>query len=530
MSLTLSLPIQSLMTFLPLWIPLIFLASALVDRRMVNRRGAGAWGLAGWASLVALLISLVFASVAIFTPLTTHTLLQTTPLAALMQLLASFIAFVVVRYSRTSMATEPGAVRYLVWLQMTLGAVTLAVVSNHLLVLLAAWIGVSLGLHQLLMFFPQRPRAALAAHKRFLLARFAELCLLVAFLLLHHVHNSWLIGDLLAAYPAELSVAEHAAALLIATAALVTCAQLPLHGWLIQVVEAPTPVSALLHGGIVNLGGFLLILFGPLLMLSPPGQWLVLVVAGLTVALAALIMTTRISIKVRLAWSTSAQMGLMLVECALGLFDLALLHLLAHSCYKAHAFLRAGDAVLVDERLRLAPVLPLSAGRMVSSLLLALAIIAGGLGVLTVFGHAETFTYSSTGPWSPWWLLVLAVATLLLRYHQNLGGLWRWLPFITATLVAYIGLKSLVGEVIPAAPRWNLWADLWLIALFTLVFVGYHLQTHFAHLPWVKRLNVRLYGGFYLDEWATRATLTLWPVRLPMRMHAKQQRLIEGEI
>lgn len=522
MSLALSPPIQSLMTFLPLWIPLIFLASALVGRRMANRRGAGAWGLAGWASLVALLMSLVFASIAILAPLTTHALLQATPLAALMQLLASFIAFVVVRYSRTSMATEPGAGHYLVWLQLTLGAVTLAVVSNHLLVLLAAWIGVSLGLHQLLMFFPQRPRAALAAHKRFLLARFAELCLLVAFLLLHHVHNSWLIDDLLAAYPAELSVAEHTAAVLIAMAALVTCAQLPLHGWLIQVVEAPTPVSALLHGGIVNLGGFLLILFGPLLMLSTPGQWLILVIAGLTVVLTALIMTTRISIKVRLAWSTSAQMGLMLVECALGLFDLALLHLLAHSCYKAHAFLRAGDAVLVDERLRLAPVLPPSAGRMVSSLLLALAIIAGGVGLLTVFSH------SPTGPWSPWWLLVLAVATLFLR--GNGGGLWCWLPFIAVTLLAYISLKSLVGEVIPAASTGNLWADVWLIALFTLVFVGYHLQIHCAHLPWVKRLNIRLYGGFYLDEWATRATLTLWPVRLPMRMHAKQQRLIEGEI
>lgn len=519
----LSSPIASVLIVLPLWVPLIFLTAAVIGRRIGATRDAGAWGLASWTSLGALLASLLFAVVVILTPMDTHPQLQATPLAVLMQLLASFIAFVVVRYSRTSMATEAGARRYLVWLQLTLGAVCLAVVSNHLLLLLAAWVGVSLGLHQLLMFFPERPRAALAAHKRFLLARVAELCLLAAFVLLHQVHGSWLISDLLGAYPTELGIAEHLAALLIAIAALVTCAQLPLHGWLIQVVEAPTPVSALLHGGIVNLGGFLLILFGPLVMLSTPAQWLILVVAGLTVVLAALIMTTRISIKVRLAWSTSAQMGLMLVECALGLFDLALLHLLAHSCYKAHAFLRAGDTVAADSRLRLASVLPPTVRQLVLSLLLATVAVAGVMGILAAFSHTPT------GPWSPWWLLILALSTLLTRRH-GAGGLWRWLLMVALTLVAYVGLKSLLGEVIPANTTGNVWADLWLIALFTLVFAGYHMQVYFAHVPWVNRLNIRLYAGFYLDEWATRATLALWPVRLPVRMHAKHQQMIEGGI
>ncbi|TMO90547.1 NADH-quinone oxidoreductase subunit L, partial [Pseudoalteromonas sp. S3178] len=69
--------------------------------------------------------------------------------------------------------------------------------------------------------------------------------------------------------------------------------------------------------------------------------------------LAALIMTTRISLKVRLAWSTCAQMGLMLVECALGLYELALLHLLAHSAYKAHAFLNSSQWIHEDLTRRL---------------------------------------------------------------------------------------------------------------------------------------------------------------------------------
>ena len=86
---------------------------------------------------------------------------------------------------------------------------------------------------------------------------------------------------------------------MLALAALIKCAQLPLHGWLIQVVEAPTPVSAALHGGVINLGGYLLLLFYPLLSASTPAQALILIVAGVSSVLAALVMMTRISIKVK---------------------------------------------------------------------------------------------------------------------------------------------------------------------------------------------------------------------------------------
>jgi len=517
--------VPSLLSLLPLLVPVIFLSAGIASRR--PRGVPAAWGIAAPASLATLLVSLGFLATATFAPFVSHPLLQAAPLAALMQVLASFIAFVVIRYSRTSMATEPGATSCLTWLLLALAAVCLVVVSNHLLMLLAAWVGISFCLHQLLMFFPERPRAALAAHKKFLFARLAELCLLAAFLLLHHVHGSWLISDILAAPPvASLSTVEHLAMALIVLAALIKCAQLPVHGWLIQVVEAPTPVSALLHGGIINLGGFLLILFGPLLLQADLAQWLALVVGGLTVLLASLIMTTRISVKVRLAWSTSAQMGLMLVECALGLFELALLHLLAHSCYKAHAFLRAGEAVAVDVRSRMAPAQPPTVSQILSAALLAVAAVAFALWMLAL-GGAEV-----SGPWSPWWLLTLALTTLLLRRSGNAiaAPLWRWLPIVGITLTTYVLLKHLLAEVVPVGHSAGVTEDAWMIAVFTLIFAGYHLQTYFAHLPWVNHLNIRLYAGLYLDEWATRATLAVWPVRLPVRMHAKQRQVIEGDL
>jgi NAD(P)H-quinone oxidoreductase subunit 5 len=118
--------------------------------------------------------------------------------------------------------------------------------------------------------------------------------------------------------------------LLVASAAL-KCAQLPFHGWLIQVMEAPTPVSALLHAGVVNIGGFLMIRLAPLMTQSEIAQTLLVICGCTTAVIAALVMTTRVSIKVALAWSTCAQMGFMLLECGLGAYPLALLHIVAHS-------------------------------------------------------------------------------------------------------------------------------------------------------------------------------------------------------
>jgi NADH:ubiquinone oxidoreductase subunit 5 (chain L)/Multisubunit Na+/H+ antiporter, MnhA subunit len=165
-------------------------------------------------------------------------------------------------------------------------------------------------------------------------------------LLLYVEYGTWQMTDLMAAVAnGESSLRAQIAAVLLAQAALIKCAQLPLHGWLIQVVEAPTPVSALLHAGVINLGGVLLIMFAPLISQVPVAQWWILIVAGVSTAIAVSVMSVETNVKAQLAWSTSAQMGLMLIECALGLYHLALLHLLAHSCYKAWSFLAAGTRV-----------------------------------------------------------------------------------------------------------------------------------------------------------------------------------------
>ncbi|WP_137145469.1 proton-conducting transporter membrane subunit [Mycolicibacterium sp. CR10] len=138
-------------------------------------------------------------------------------------------------------------------------------------------------------------------------------------------------------------------AMLIVTAALSRCAQIPFHRWLPATLAAPTPVSALLHAGVVNAGGILLIRLSPLP--SPAlAAGLVVVAGAATMAYGAAIMLVKPDIKGALVYSTMAQMGFMLLSCGLGLWAATVIHLFAHGFYKATLFLSSGSAIARHRR------------------------------------------------------------------------------------------------------------------------------------------------------------------------------------
>ena len=428
--------------------------------------------------------------------------------------LISFMAIILIRFSERYLQGEKRAHQFWQWLLLSLASVSVVVLSNHLLLLWSGWVAISLCFHRLLLFYPDRPRAVLAAHKKFILARLAELCLLGAVLLLYAHHGSFQLNIIFDHYlglseGAELSFIEKLAAFLIAQTALIKCAQLPLHGWLIQVVEAPTPISALLHAGIINLGGFLLISFAPLMVLAPLAQWTLIIVAGLS--------------KVRLAWSTCAQMGLMLIECALGLYELALLHLLTHSLYKAYAFLSTGEAVQDYSLKQLAPQKTIT----LSGALICISLAFAATAAIAVFTNYE-------GPLSVWLLVNTALALYLITAFSH-GGLWGSLQalFISTALVGfYLAGKSLIGNLIPSLATAGMLdaMDFWLMILFLFLFV---LTVQIRLFPQAKQTQTLyrwLFSGLYLDEVMTRLTLQLWPVVLRPTLHqskAKQQSIKE---
>ncbi|RUM54894.1 MAG: NADH-quinone oxidoreductase subunit L [Marinomonas sp.] len=503
------------MTFMTFLLPALFAVSGILcGLSRLERRAAC---IALWSVRGAPLLLVGILSFWLVTKPDPQAAFHGSLLSALMLILVVFMAWVLVQFSQHYMKGEQRVAQYYRWLMLTLAAVTLTLSSNHLLGFWIGWVGISLGLHFLLTFYPERPRAILAAHKKFILARVAELSLLVAFALLYWEHQTWYLLELMSHIGGTLSWSEQVAACLIAVAALMKCAQLPVHGWLMQVVEAPTPISALLHAGIINLGGYLVLTFYPLLHLSHSATWLLLIVAGFTTLFSALIMTTRISVKVRLAWSTSAQMGLMLLECALGLYELAVLHLLTHSVYKAHAFLNSSSAVQEFLTRRAAPDDTPNPIIWLSAFLFSVA---------TVIFSALFWHYQ--GPMSPWLLMALAL-TVLVAQGRSIPKPVPWPRLLMLTFglsLLYGGLKTTLGWLFHghiAAHTEIPWsaADLWVSGIFISLFVLAVCLRYYAHLAWVNRFSVILFAGLYMDEWFTKVTLKIWPVALPAYSKAK---------
>ena len=123
-------------------------------------------------------------------------------------------------------------------------------------------------------------------------------------------------------------------------------AQIPFHVWLPGAMEAPTPVSALIHAAtMVNAGPFLLVRLSPLIMLSPYAMTFIFIIGATTAIFAGIVSLTQSDIKKILAYSTISQIGFMVMACGLGAFAVAIFHLLAHGCYKAFFFLSTGNAL-----------------------------------------------------------------------------------------------------------------------------------------------------------------------------------------
>ena len=319
------------------------------------------WRIAGWLMVLSMGASLVVALLLVIQPrlggdsATLATLgrslgLYPTGIAVWMALMVAFVGWVILRFADNYLNQDPGRDRFLPWFLATIASVLVLVFTNHLLILAGAWIGVSLALHHLLTLYQDRSQARMAAVQKFIVSRAGDALVISGVVLLYLHYDTFYLPDMIANEAALTggSLALDVASVALALAAILKCAQIPFHGWLIRVMEAPTPVSALLHAGVINLGGFLWLRLFPVFDGFTAGHLVLLVMGGMTAVVAVLTMMTQHSVKHALAWSTCAQMGFMLFEIGMGAYTLALLHLLAHSLYKAHSFLASGRTVTVS--------------------------------------------------------------------------------------------------------------------------------------------------------------------------------------
>lgn len=532
---------QSLTPLLVLAVPLLMLLVGLIPAQIANARPRRMGRLAEGAAWLAFGSALLAAATHAYETTHTWTLWSTSlpgdlgalslsvyvnAVTVIMLLLVSFVGVVVSRYSRNYLDGERDQGRFYKWLSLTLASILALIVVGNLLMFALAWMATSLSLHQLLVFYRHRPTAVLAAHKKFVVSRISDLSLLLAVLLIGSTLHTLEFGEVFAALEdmqGSLPAGLHWAAVFIVISAALKSAQLPFHGWLLQVMEAPTPVSALLHAGIVNAGAFLVIRMSPVMSQADVALALLAVIGLVTLAVASLVMLTQTSIKVSLAWSTTAQMGFMLLECGLGLYSLAMLHLVAHSLYKAHAFLSSGSGV---DAFR-GPAMPKPTGgcRPVE-LLMALAATASitvAMGMAFGLDVQSQPTLFAVGA-----VVAIAVSQLLLQGRRHAVGAGFMAQIVGLSIVvaaAYFVLHglfehALADSVFPVArPHSPLMIALTAatVTVFLLLLVFQQLF-RFTATPLAEAVYVHLYNGLYIDTVVTRALNRLWPTPSPQAL------------
>lgn len=460
------------------------LATAALSRRLGER--AAATSIAGGAlGLLAALPLLVAVGVdGPVSVLAGDAGLHAGRLGALLLVLIGVVGLVVPAFASRYLAGDPRHTRFFVLTGVTISATAAMVAAATLAGLVVAWVIAGAGLVALIAHERGLPAAGAASRRAAACFTVGDGALVLALVLVIAT-----IGDLDLRDPAAAARQLEGAtvggiglgplvAVLVVIAALVRSAQVPVGGWLPGTVAAPTPVSALLHAGLVNAGGILLVTLAPIVLLSPVAVALAFAAGAVTALYGTALMLARSDIKGRLAHSTMGQMGFMVLQCSLGALSAAVFHLVAHGMYKATLFLGSGGVVHERSALRRAPraadarggtaraladaawavVVPLAA------LLAAVALLAPGVAGKPGATVLLAFAWASGAQAAFWWLRLRGAGELR-RTPLALG----LLALAMAGYVAALGaVEAFLAPALPAMSAAG-WAPEWLAAPVLLV-------------------------------------------------------------
>jgi len=268
-------------------------------------------------------------------------------------------------------------------------SVMVFVMSNHILALLLSWFAMGVFMARLIGVNSDwgEARESQKFSQKFFLTGTLLLSvgvILLAFLTDHFTLSG--IVDNLESVPFYFLLI---AALLIITAAIIQSAIYPFHRWLLSAMTAPTPASALMHAGFVNGSGILLALFSTVVITSNT-LTLIFIIGGLTAIIAQFTKLLQVNVKQKLACSTIAQMGFMIMQCGLGFFNAAVVHLILHGFYKAYLFLSSGEEIANN-----APQKPLDLKINAMQIVVVLIFGALGAGLFTLLTGKTNLTDSS---------------------------------------------------------------------------------------------------------------------------------------
>jgi NADH-quinone oxidoreductase subunit L len=293
--------------------------------------------------------------------------LRADPLSTMMLVMITFVGTLIMIFAVGYMDGDAGYARFFATMSLFVFAMTTLVLANNFMMLFLGWEGVGLCSYLLIGHWFKKPEAAAAARKAFLVTRLGDVGMLIG---LYVIWGGFMVkgpdGQPVHLYsfdyPAVFAAAgEQSNGMLLAACLLLFCgaagksAQFPLHVWLPDAMEGPTPVSALIHAAtMVTAGVYLVARCTPLFVLAPDAQLVVGVIGAFTALMAALIALTQNDLKRVLAYSTLSQLGYMFLALGCGIRGgglvtfavvAALFHLFTHAFFKALLFLSAGSVM-----------------------------------------------------------------------------------------------------------------------------------------------------------------------------------------
>ena len=265
------------------------------------------------------------------------------PLSVTMMLIVSGVGGLIVLYSIGYMDGDPEERRYFAYMSLFVFSMLLLVQAGNFLLLLAGWGLVGLASYLLIGFWHERPEAVAAAKKAFVMNAFGDATMALAFFVLIWQTGTLNFEGAFAGAEGMSQTLVNLVALGLLGGAVAKSAQIPLHTWLPDAMEGPTPVSALIHAAtMVTAGVYLIVRAHPIFELAPSISDLAAGLGAITLLVAGLVALVQTDIKRVIAYSTMSQIGYMFLGAGLGAYGNGMFHLMTHAFFKALLFLAAG--------------------------------------------------------------------------------------------------------------------------------------------------------------------------------------------
>ena len=367
-------------------------------------------------------------------------------LSAVILVLTAGISLTVHAFSVRYMDGDAAQQRFFRNIGLMTGAILVMVAAADVVPFVLAWIAASWALANLIGHRRDWAAARASRRKTLIFLSVGDVALVAAAVLAVASFGTTSLAGIVAAAAAG-ETATIALALLLLVAAMAKSAQLPLQGWLPDTMTAPTPVSALMHAGFVNAGGYLLARFADLFLVQPAVLMTAFVVGALTALIGSAAMLVQSDVKRSLAYSTVGQMGFMVMQCGLGAFFAAIYHLVVHGIFKATLFLGAGSVIQNARDLKNAPAARARNGNAAVALAAIAVIGGGGLTVLTYAGVNPTALLLSVFA-----LLAMTQAAVTWTRHPELPGSGVGFAAVTVAvgLTVYLGGLAVFAGLLAA--------------------------------------------------------------------------------